>query len=51
MKIINFAACPLVHTATDFKLTNREMFLLDEMSGFEDASNKEHGAVVNCQSI
>ena len=45
MKIINFAACPLVHTSTDFRLSSREEFLLHEMSGFEDLHNKEYGTV------
>ena len=45
MKIINFAACPLVHTSTDFRLSSREEFLLHEMSGFEDIHNKEYGTV------
>jgi uncharacterized protein (TIGR02466 family) len=45
MKIINFAACPLVHTSTDFRLSSREEFLLHEMSGFEDIHNKEYATV------
>ena len=47
VNIVNFAACPLVHTSTDFRVTNRERFVLDEMAGFEGASSKEYGVDVS----
>ena len=47
VNIVNFAACPLVHTSTDFRLTNRERFVLDEMAGFEGVSSKEYGVDVS----
>ena len=47
VNIVNFAACPLVHTSTDFRLTNRERFVLDEMAGFEGAASKEYGVDVS----
>ena len=47
VNIVNFAACPLVHTSTDFRLTNRERFVLDEMAGFEGASSKVYGVDVS----
>jgi len=48
VNIINFAACPLVHANTDFRLTNRERFVLDEMSGFkEEIEDQKYGVNVS----
>ena len=43
MNIINFLACPLVHSSTDFRLTNKERLVLEQVSGFGTSSNKEYG--------
>lgn len=43
MNIINFLACPLVHSSTDFRLTNKERLVLEHVSGFGTSSNKSYG--------
>jgi len=39
LNIINFIACPVLHAKTDFKLTDKENYILKEMSGLGVKTN------------